>query len=90
MLKIILILFLLSIQKSMQQTCLNETKCTNNRNIIENLLNKELINPYEIKELSNDEEYITLFVPFIVGNNSDIEEDSNTTRHSFSLIYHVR
>ena len=74
----------------MNQTCLNTTKCTNNRNIIENLLNKELITPYFMQELSNAEEYITLFVPFIVGNNSDIEEDSNTTRHNFSLIYHVR
>ena len=83
MLKIIFLLFLLLIQKSMQQTCLNERKCNNNKNIIENLLNKELINPYEMQELSNAEEYITLFVPFIVGNNSDIEEDSNTTRHSF-------
>ncbi len=75
----------------MNQTCLNTTKCTNSRNIIENLLNKELINPYGMQEeLSNAEEYITLFVPFIVGNNSDIEEDSNTTRHNFYSIYHVR
>ncbi len=66
MLKITFLLLLL-VKKSMSQTCLNETKWCN-ENILENVLNKELINPYEIKELRNNEEYITLVAPFIIAN----------------------
>ena len=51
----------------MSQTCLSKTKCCN-ENIVETVLNKELINPYEIKELRNDEEYVTLVVPLIIAN----------------------
>ena len=46
--------------------------------VIDELVNKDLIPPDQISE--HDEEFINIFVPFIITNSSNLEADSKMTR----------
>ncbi len=46
--------------------------------VIDELVNKDLVAPDHISE--HDEEFINIFVPFIITNSSNLESDSKMTR----------
>ncbi len=53
--------------------------------VIDELVNKDLVAPDQISK-QHGEEFINIFVPFIITNSSNLEADSKMTREIHEII----